>query len=112
MSDRSPARAELDAHVEDLVAVLDQLQIWECDLYGYGDAGMVAVRFSARFPDRVGRLILWGAWARREAVRSDPNVQSLRALWDQDWNAYTELAASSIPGWEHRDQAAVLAQSY
>ena len=112
LSDRSPVRAELDAHVEDLVAVLDQLEIWECDLYGYGDAGMVAVRFSAHHPDRVGRLILWGAWARREAVRSDPKVQSLRALWDQDWNTYTELASSSILGWEHRDQAAVLAQFY
>ena len=112
LSDRSPVRAELDAHVEDLAAVLDQLEIRECDLYAYGDAGMVAIKFSASHPDRVGRLILWGAWARREAVRSDPKIQSLRALWDQDWNSYTELAASSILGWEHRDQAAVLAQFY
>ena len=112
MSDRSPVRANLDAHVEDLAAVLDQLEIRECDLYGYGDAGMVAIRFSARYPGRVGRLILWGAWARREAVRRDPRIQSLRALWDQDWNTYTELAASTILGWDRRDQAAVLAQLY
>lgn len=112
MSDRSPVGASLDAHVEDLAAVLDQLEIRECDLYGYGDAGMVAIRFSARYPGRVGRLILWGAWARREAVRRDPQIQSLRALWDQDWNTYTELAASTILGWDRRDQAAVLAQFY
>ena len=112
LADREPERMTPDAHVEDLVALLDHLQITECDLFGHGDAGMIAVRFARRHPERVGRLVLWNAWARREVIRRDPRVQSLRALWDQDWHTYTELAASALLGWQHRDQAGALASYY
>jgi pimeloyl-ACP methyl ester carboxylesterase len=99
-------------HASDLEAVLDALEIDECDLLGIVDAGMIAIEFCARTPGRAQRLVLWSSYADRDAVTNNPKTQSLRALWDQDWFQYTELAVHTVLGWKHSERAAILAAFY
>ncbi len=112
LSDPSPVNVTPAAHAEDLEAVLDALEIDECDLFAPGDAGFVAIEFCARKPGRVGRLVFWGSWATRDRLLNDPKIKSLHALWDEDWHQYTELAIRTILGWKHGDRAEQLAEFY
>jgi class 3 adenylate cyclase len=102
----------LAAHASDLEAVLDALEIDECDLLGIVDAGRIAIEFCARTPGRTQRLILWSSYADRDAIGNNPKTQSLRALWDQDWFQYTEMAVRTVLGWKHEERAVVLADFY
>src|SRR5262249_11499757 len=56
----TPATAdlEIDAYVEHLVGLMDALGIARAHLSGESLGGWVAVKFAARYPDRVERLIL------------------------------------------------------
>src|SRR3954471_1963614 len=55
--------AGLDADVAVLEAVADQLGLDTVDLLGISLAAPVSVAFAARFPQRVGRLVLYGGYA-------------------------------------------------
>jgi class 3 adenylate cyclase len=112
LSDPSPADVTPAAHAADLEAVLDALAIDQCDLFAPGDSGFAAIEFCARAGKRVGQLVLWGSYANRDRLLSDPKVTSLRALWDEDWFQYTELAIRTIFGWKHGDRAEQLAEFY
>jgi class 3 adenylate cyclase len=112
LSDPNPTEVTLAAHAEDLGAVLDALAIDECDLFAPGDAGMVAIEFCARTPARVRRLILWASYVNREAMSNNPEIKAMRALWDQDWQAYTNVAISTMLRWKHSDRVAKLVEFY
>jgi len=45
-------------------------------------------------------------------VSNSPKTKSLRALWDEDWLQYTELAVRTVLGWKHEDRAAQLVDFY
>jgi class 3 adenylate cyclase len=100
------------AHADDLEAVLDALAIDECDLLAIGDAGFGAIDFCSRETSRVRRMIFWGSYANRDSFLSNPKVKSLHALWDQDWEQYTELAIRTILSWKHDARASQLAEFY
>ncbi len=53
-----PRRAPLDQWVADLRRVLDALAIARADLFANFDTGLVALEFAARYPERVGSLVL------------------------------------------------------
>ena len=112
LSDPSPSVTTLAAHVADLEAVLDTLDVSTCDLFAPGDAGLVAVAFSAAHPARVERLILWNSYARRAAFNNSAKVKSMRVLWDQDWRTYTESMMGTFFHWKHGDRSAQLADLY
>jgi len=59
LSDRSPADLSLDAHVRDVVSVLDKLEIEKCSIFAAAYAGPVALMLAAQHPERVDRLVLW-----------------------------------------------------
>ena len=112
LSDPNPTAVTTAAHADDLEAVLDALAVDECDLFAAGDAGFAAIEFCARASGRVGRLILWGSYANRDALLNSPKIKSMHALWDQDWLQYTELAIRTVLGWKHEDRARQLADFY
>jgi class 3 adenylate cyclase len=45
-------------------------------------------------------------------VSNSPKVKSLRALWDEDWLQYTEMAVRTMLGWKHEDRAGQLVDFY
>jgi class 3 adenylate cyclase/pimeloyl-ACP methyl ester carboxylesterase len=112
LSDRDVSDFSLSAHLSDLEAVVDRLGLERFALFGAVDAGMTAMAYAARNPERVSHLILWCTWARRADVSGTARTQALRALLDQDWEVYTETAARALLGWKAEGEARVLAAFY
>jgi pimeloyl-ACP methyl ester carboxylesterase/DNA-binding CsgD family transcriptional regulator len=87
MSDRE-VRAEdltLDADVAVLGAVLEELSLERVVLVGGSSGSCAAIAFAARFPERVSRLLLYGAYADGSSITSpevrDAIVGTVRSHW-------------------------------
>jgi class 3 adenylate cyclase len=105
LSDRDVADFSLEAHVTDLEAVVDRLGLERFALLGILHSGPVAIAYAARCPERVSQLILWCSYARASDYYRVPQVESLRALRDKDWEIYTETAAHVVFGWSAGEEA-------
>jgi len=87
MSDRDLRQEDLtlDGGVALLHAVLDELAFEKVDLIGGSSGGCAAIAFAARFPGRVSRLLLYGAYADGSAITSpdvrDAIVATVRSHW-------------------------------
>lgn len=73
LSDRRAKNISLDAWVEDLEAVVDVLKIDRFPLLGISCGGAVAVAYAAKHPERVSRLILFGAYATSYFTTGNPD---------------------------------------
>jgi len=99
LSERDVTDYSLDAHVRDLEAVVDGLDLARFSLFAGMIAGLVAVTYAARHPDRVSHLILWCPFARGSNFLEAAPVQMLTTLTDKDWSLYTETVAHARVGW-------------
>ncbi len=74
MSDRAPLGTApgLDEWARDAAGVLDAVGIDRCAVYGNGMASPIAIRFAARFPERVDALVLGNAFARLRSAPDHP----------------------------------------
>jgi pimeloyl-ACP methyl ester carboxylesterase/DNA-binding CsgD family transcriptional regulator len=87
MSDRDidVAMLTLDDEVAVLTAVLDELGLERVTLLGGSSGGCAAIAFAARFPERVARLVLYGAYAHGPSIAPAPVrqaiVDTVRAHW-------------------------------
>ncbi|HEV7188971.1 MAG TPA: alpha/beta fold hydrolase [Blastococcus sp.] len=85
LSEPWSGRQTLDDDVAVLEAVADHLDLERVDLLGISLGVPVSVAFAARFPQRVGRLILYGGYADGRQIAS-PEVRAavldmIRAHW-------------------------------
>jgi pimeloyl-ACP methyl ester carboxylesterase/DNA-binding CsgD family transcriptional regulator len=78
MSDRDLRDEDLtlDGEVALLGAVLDELALENVVLVGGSSGGCAAIAYAARFPERVERLLLYGAYADGPSITS-PEVREL-----------------------------------
>ncbi len=88
---------DLDARVEDVLAVLDALEIDRLFVCGELDGAFTAVKFATEYPDRVEGLILQNAAATGFALGSndaalDDLSESVRATWGTG-----TIVASNVP---------------
>jgi pimeloyl-ACP methyl ester carboxylesterase/DNA-binding CsgD family transcriptional regulator len=87
MSDRDVPDQELtlDREVALLEAVLDELALERVALVGGSSGGCASIAFAARFPERVNRLLLYGAYADGSSITSsavrDAIVSTVRSHW-------------------------------
>jgi pimeloyl-ACP methyl ester carboxylesterase/DNA-binding CsgD family transcriptional regulator len=87
MSDRDidVAALTLDDEVAVLTAVLDELGLERVTLLGGSSGGCAAIACAARFPERVARLVLYGAYAHGPSIAPAPVrqaiVDTVRAHW-------------------------------
>ncbi|MGA2013630.1 MAG: alpha/beta fold hydrolase [Solirubrobacteraceae bacterium] len=87
MSDRDVRDEELtlEGEVALLRAVLDELAFERVVLVGGSSGGCTAIALAARFPDRVDRLLLYGAYADGSSITSpevrDAIVSTVRSHW-------------------------------
>ena len=87
--------------VSDLECVVDSLEVEQFDLLGMSQGGAVAIEYAARHPERVRRLVLYGAFARGWAKRgAEEEHRAILALikrgWGGDNPAYRQLFTSQF----------------
>ena len=108
MSEREVGELSLDASAQDLEAVVAAAQP-EAPfvLLGVSQGGAAAIRYAVAHPDKVSRLILYGAYAQGRAKQGDPAVEQAqrarialtRSGWGRDNPVYRQLFTSRfIPG--------------
>ena len=89
MSEWRPEVFSLDAHVQDLAAVVEASGVEQFDLLGITHGAAVAIAYAARFPDRVRKLVLLNSFAAGWAVRGDAAERSWRkSLMDLNRNRW------------------------
>lgn len=92
LSDRNIEEFPLEAKVSDLGAVVDALGLERFSLLGQSEGGATAIAYAARHPERVDRLVLYGAWGRalydlqRESHREayEAALTLVRTGWGRD----------------------------
>jgi pimeloyl-ACP methyl ester carboxylesterase/DNA-binding CsgD family transcriptional regulator len=111
-SGRDARDFSLDAHVRDLEAVADHAGLGQFAMLGYYHATAVAVRFAARHPERVTRLVLFGGGLRGADLMSPPETQALLTLIERDWDFFAESAAHAWMGWEIGAEGQAVADAF
>jgi pimeloyl-ACP methyl ester carboxylesterase/DNA-binding SARP family transcriptional activator len=69
-----------DGFVEDLECVVDAAGVDRFDLVGISHGASVAIRYAVKHPERVRRMILWGAYAAGWAVSARTEDREQREL--------------------------------
>ena len=107
MSDREigPEDLSLERDVAMLEAVLDELGWERAVLIGGSSGGCAAITFAARFPDRVERLLLYGAYAdggsiAPEQVRAAV-VGAVRSHWGLGSRVLADVFLGDVGTREH-----------
>ena len=89
LSDRDVADISQNGFVRDLDAVIDTLGADRFALLGLSQGAAAAVAFAARHPNRVSRLVLYGAYAqgrnRRGSSEDATTAQAVLAMMQQGW---------------------------
>jgi pimeloyl-ACP methyl ester carboxylesterase/DNA-binding CsgD family transcriptional regulator len=108
MSERDVAELSLERSVEDLEAVVAAARPEEpFVLLGISQGGAAAIHYAVANPDKVSRLVLYGAYVQGRAKQSDPGAEQAararialtRSGWGQDNPVYRQLFTSRfIPG--------------
>jgi len=94
-SDRNRKDFTLETELLDLETVISHLGLAEFNLLGSSMAGPVSIEYTARYPKRVTRLILYGAYAKgkdlaKEEVRS-VLISLVRASWGLGSKAIADI---------------------
>ena len=89
LSDREVGDISLAGFERDLEAVVDHLGLQRFVLFGQSQGAAAAATFAQRYPDRVSRLILYGAYAQGRNRRGSPEdaatAQTLLAMMREGW---------------------------
>jgi pimeloyl-ACP methyl ester carboxylesterase/DNA-binding CsgD family transcriptional regulator len=102
----------VDAHLRDLIAVLDDAGIERASLLGYYHSVTTAIAYAARHPDRVHRMVLFGGSPRLREVMGPAQTQALLSLIDQDWGLFAAAAATAWLGWDAAPSGRGMAESF
>ena len=100
MSDRElvPAAATLEGEVALLSAVLDELALEPVTLIGGSSGGCAAVMFATRFPERVDRLLLYGAYAHGPSIAPPAVREAIVATVRSHWGLGSRVLADIFLG--------------
>jgi pimeloyl-ACP methyl ester carboxylesterase/DNA-binding CsgD family transcriptional regulator len=93
LSEPSPAPPGLDADVAVLETVADQLGLDRVDLFGVSLGVPVSLAFAARFPERVGRLVLYGGYADGATIATPEVRAAVLELIRAHWGLGSEVLA-------------------
>ena len=102
LSDRDVAPGTLDECVGDMEAVVDAAGWQRFALFAASGGSPIAIRYAARHPERVTRLVLLGAYARGARVRgvSPKHLEAyerlLRDGWGEDNPAFRQMMTTQI----------------
>jgi len=100
MSDRDLRDEDLslDSEVALLSAVIDELALDKVVLVGGSAGGCAAIAFAARFPERVDRLLLYGAYADGSSITTPEVREAIVATVRSHWGLGSRLLADIFLG--------------
>ncbi len=109
LSDRNVDDFSFDAFVHDLEAVADAAQLGRFTLFGHSQGGAFAIRYAARHPERVERLILLGSYLRgflrfpglapERIAELEAQLKLIEVGWGREDESYRQMFASQfMPG--------------
>lgn len=108
MTDLNVGELSLERWVEDLEAVVAAADVQEpFALLGISQGGPICVAYAVKHPERVSKLVLYGAYARGAFRRGDPDRESfyramidlVRLEWGSDNPTFRQVFTSRfIPG--------------
>ena len=84
-SQREVDDLSLEAHVADIAAVVDHLQLERFDLWGVLDGAAVSIAYAAQHPERVSRLVLWTAYPCGVEIVRPGAIRSLMEMIRESW---------------------------
>ncbi len=88
LSDREVDDFSSEAHVRDLEAVVEAVNLKRFALIAWSQGGPTAIRYAVQNPDRVSRLVLYGSFAtdpsRAGAAMDEAMLTFMREGWDSD----------------------------
>jgi pimeloyl-ACP methyl ester carboxylesterase len=100
LSDRDVEDLSFDAWVRDMEAVADASGEERFDLLGISQGGAVAVEYAVRHPERVRRMVIYGAYTQGRLARGESvslfeaTLTLMRAGWGRDNPAYRQIFTS------------------
>ncbi len=74
LSDRPSAGITAEKWVDDLIMILDEIGIKKAHLFATSNGSLVAIRFAAKYPQRVGAVIHYGIYKFTEQYRKMSRV--------------------------------------
>ncbi len=95
-SQREVDDLSLEAHVADIDAVADQLELERFDLIGYIDSAAVSVAYAAQRQERVSRLVLWAPYPCGEEIIKPEAARSLVELIRGNWSLARRAMADIV----------------
>lgn len=105
LSDWNIPEASFESWVTDLEAVVEATAVGRFSLLGISQGGAAAVEYAVRHPERVDKIVLYGAYARGSLYRGrSPEehaalVTLTREGWGRDNAAYRQMFTSQfMPG--------------
>ena len=108
MSEWQAGELTVEQWTDDLECVIDAAQLKEpVMLLGISQGGAACIQYALRHPERVARLILYGAYARGAYLRGTPETRATyramaelaRAAWGSDNPTFRQVFTSRfIPG--------------
>jgi pimeloyl-ACP methyl ester carboxylesterase/DNA-binding CsgD family transcriptional regulator len=100
MSDRDVRHGDLtlDGEVDLLAAVMDELALDTVTLIGGSSGSCAAIAFAARFPERVDRLLLYGAYADGNSIATRDVREAIVSTVRSHWGLGSRLLADLFLG--------------
>jgi pimeloyl-ACP methyl ester carboxylesterase/DNA-binding CsgD family transcriptional regulator len=113
LSDWSPPSTSFESWIDDIDAVVEAQGLKQFSLFGMSQGGAIAIAYAARHPEKVSRLVLFGAYAkgalRRDITTSQREeaetlVKLIRLGWGRNNPAFRQVFTSQFIPDGTRDQ--------
>jgi pimeloyl-ACP methyl ester carboxylesterase len=82
-----------DLMADDVVALLDALKLQKADIVGWSDGAVIGIDLAIRHPDRVGKIVAFGANTTTSGIKDDadkqPTVTGAIARAKQQYETYS-----------------------
>jgi pimeloyl-ACP methyl ester carboxylesterase len=100
LSDRDVTEFSPETRLEDLEAVIDASGVERFALMGMSEGGVTALRYAAKYPERVSHLIIWGSFLRTPTAEDVPQFAAIARLagdyWGTDNKAFHQMFTATF----------------
>jgi len=100
LSDRDVTEFTAESRLEDLEAVIDASGVEKFALLGMSEGGSTAIRYAAKYPERVSHLVIWGSFLVAPKLDDVPQMAPIARLvpkhWGSDSTAFHQMFTATF----------------